>query len=91
MNITLADTEQLMTKIANSIVKDSKELRATITLVMAQKKLTGRKICSRLRLEQASFSRYINHGNVEYSMSEQNVLRVCKHLKIDVKLIIEQK
>ena len=77
----------------NSIVKDSTRIHSSILLRMEQLKKTPSVIikdADRLgtKIESASLSKYLKHGNIKGGLSEELIIWLSTFLGIDIVLIV---
>lgn len=78
-----------------SIVKSSLTIRTFITRRMSELKMTPSDVIidannMGAKIDNASFSRFIKHGNVKGSLSEKSIVWLCIRWGIPLQLIVGQ-
>lgn len=76
-----------------SIIKDSERIRAQLIKRWDELKLTRNNVHLDATLKGATFtmaslSKYVNHGNIKNSLSEEAIIWLCTRYGISIKLLV---
>ncbi len=76
-----------------SIIKDSERIRAQLIKRWDELKMTRNTVHLDATLKGATFtmaslSKYVNHGNVKNSLSEEAIIWLCTRYGISIKLLV---
>ncbi len=82
-----------MTSIKKSIIKDSIRIRTAIAARITELKLTAKQVVvdadeRGMAFTSASLSKYLNHGNVASTLSEENIVWLCLRYGIPINLFV---
>lgn len=77
----------------NSIIKDSKTIHSFILKRIKELELTPASIIKDAegfgrKIEAASLSKYINHGNINGALSEDNIIWLSTRWGVDITLMV---
>lgn len=78
-----------------SIVKSSLTIRTFITKRMSELGMSPSDVVADandkgIRIDNASFSRFVKHGDVKGSLSEENIVWLCIRWHIPIQLLVGQ-
>lgn len=93
MKDNAAKQPKLVKSKTKSLVKDSSNIRNTLLKRWEELKLTPGQILLDARLKGMKFnfaqlSKYMNHGNVQNSLTEESIIWLCIRYGISIKLLV---
>jgi hypothetical protein len=76
-----------------SIIKDSTKIRTALQLRFKELNVTAKSVVEDAKSKNmiftnASLSKYLNHGNIHSSLSEENIIWLCLRYGIPINLYI---
>ena len=82
-----------MTSIKRSLIKDSNRIRTLLSnrfdeLETTKAKVTKDARARGMRFTVQSLSKYLNHGNIASTLSEENIIWLCIRYGIDINLFV---
>ena len=82
-----------MSSIKKSIIKDSVRIRKVMGARILELNLTLRQVVEdaaekEMAFTSASLSKYLNHGNVASTLSEENIVWICLRYGIPINLFV---